>query len=71
MVFPVAFKYHPRITNTSPVFFCSEYLLIYAVAIYLLFGVSIYIGINGKGSRAARWFVFKPKIPIWVNFGGP
>jgi hypothetical protein len=20
--------------------------------------------------RAARWFVFKPKIPIWVNFGG-
>jgi hypothetical protein len=22
-------------------------------------------------SRAARWFLFKPKIPIWVNFGGP
>jgi hypothetical protein len=22
-------------------------------------------------SRVARWFVFKPKIPIWVNFGGP
>jgi hypothetical protein len=21
--------------------------------------------------RAARWFLFKPKIPIWVNFGGP
>jgi hypothetical protein len=21
--------------------------------------------------RAARWFVFKPKIPIGVNFGGP
>jgi hypothetical protein len=20
--------------------------------------------------RVARWFVFKPKIPIWVNFGG-
>jgi hypothetical protein len=19
----------------------------------------------------ARWFIFKPKIPIWVNFGGP
>jgi hypothetical protein len=19
----------------------------------------------------ARWFVFKPKIPIWVDFGGP
>jgi hypothetical protein len=19
----------------------------------------------------ARWFVFKPKIPIWENFGGP
>jgi hypothetical protein len=19
--------------------------------------------------RVARWFVFKPKIPIWVNFG--
>jgi hypothetical protein len=22
-------------------------------------------------SRVARWFNFKPKIPIWVNFGGP
>jgi hypothetical protein len=21
--------------------------------------------------RVARWFVFKPKIPIWVNFRGP
>jgi hypothetical protein len=21
-------------------------------------------------ARDARWFVFKPKIPIWVNFGG-
>jgi hypothetical protein len=20
--------------------------------------------------RVARWFVFKPKIPIWVNFRG-
>jgi hypothetical protein len=20
--------------------------------------------------RVARWFVFKPKIQIWVNFGG-
>jgi hypothetical protein len=22
-------------------------------------------------SRVASWFVFKPKIQIWVNFGGP
>jgi hypothetical protein len=22
-------------------------------------------------TRVARWFVFKPNIPIWVNFGGP
>jgi hypothetical protein len=21
--------------------------------------------------RVARWFVFKPKIPIWVNFEEP
>jgi hypothetical protein len=21
--------------------------------------------------RVARWLVFKQKIPIWVNFGGP
>jgi hypothetical protein len=21
-------------------------------------------------SRVARWQIFKPKIPIWVNFGG-
>jgi hypothetical protein len=24
-----------------------------------------------SSSRVARWFLFKPKIPIWVNFGGP
>jgi hypothetical protein len=23
------------------------------------------------GNRGARWFIFKPKIPIWVNFGWP
>jgi hypothetical protein len=23
------------------------------------------------GVRVARLFIFKPKIPIWVNFGGP
>jgi hypothetical protein len=22
-------------------------------------------------ARVARWFLFKPKIPIWANFGGP
>jgi hypothetical protein len=22
-------------------------------------------------TRVARWFSFKPKIRIWVNFGGP
>jgi hypothetical protein len=22
-------------------------------------------------ARVARWFIFKPKIPIWVNFGVP
>jgi hypothetical protein len=21
-------------------------------------------------SRVARWFIFRPKIPIWVNLGG-
>jgi hypothetical protein len=21
--------------------------------------------------RVARWYISKPKIPIWVNFGGP
>jgi hypothetical protein len=29
---------------------------------------SLMSGVHGK---VARWFVFKPKIPIWVNFGGP
>jgi hypothetical protein len=27
---------------------------------------------NGTiGTRVARWFIFIPNIPIWVNFGGP
>jgi hypothetical protein len=25
---------------------------------------------SGNRPRVARWFVFKPKIQIWVNFGG-
>jgi hypothetical protein len=24
----------------------------------------------GDQTKVARWFVFKPKIKIWVNFGG-
>jgi hypothetical protein len=24
----------------------------------------------GAASKVARWFVFKPKTPIWLNFGG-
>jgi hypothetical protein len=27
--------------------------------------------IKGFSIRVARWFLFKPTIPIWVNFGGP
>jgi hypothetical protein len=26
---------------------------------------------NNTRTRVARWFNFKPKVPIWVNFGGP
>jgi hypothetical protein len=25
---------------------------------------------KARSPRVARWFVFKPKIQIWVNFGG-
>jgi hypothetical protein len=25
----------------------------------------------GGLSSVARWYIFKPKISIWVNFGGP
>jgi hypothetical protein len=38
-----------------------------------------YIDISGtavsavtvSGHRVARWYIVKPKIPIWVNVGGP
>jgi hypothetical protein len=26
---------------------------------------------HSLGTGAARRYIFKPKIPIWVNFGGP
>jgi hypothetical protein len=26
---------------------------------------------SGLHGRVARWFIFKPKIPIWVYFVGP
>jgi hypothetical protein len=25
----------------------------------------------GLARRVARWSILRPKIPIWVNFGGP
>jgi hypothetical protein len=28
-----------------------------------------FLSFSGLLSRVARWFVIKPKIPIWVNFG--
>jgi hypothetical protein len=33
--------------------------------------VEINFTASGFECRVARWFIFKPKIPIWVNFGGP
>jgi hypothetical protein len=29
------------------------------------------VQVRASEYRAARCFVFKPNIPIWVNFGGP
>jgi hypothetical protein len=34
------------------------------------FSEVIFWGRKTVGIRVARWFVFKPKILIWVNFGG-
>jgi hypothetical protein len=31
--------------------------------------VAIQRSVHIHTTRVARWFVFKPKIPIWVNFG--
>jgi hypothetical protein len=31
---------------------------------------SLFIKIVKFPNRVARWFIFKPKITIWVNFGG-
>jgi hypothetical protein len=25
---------------------------------------------DGQHSRVARWYILKPKIPVWVNFAG-
>jgi hypothetical protein len=35
---------------------------------YLSVGLITGAGMHPR--RVARWFIFKPKIPIWVNFGG-
>jgi hypothetical protein len=40
-------------------------------SIYALIRKASYVYFNACPGRVARWFVFKPKIPIWVNFGGP
>jgi hypothetical protein len=35
-----------------------------------IYGESVFAAQDTLPSRVARWFVFKPKIKIWVNFGG-
>jgi hypothetical protein len=37
---------------------------------YLLFNARFTLTQALITSRVARWFVFKPKIQIWVNFAG-
>jgi hypothetical protein len=42
--------------------------------VWSIFNVSFFNFIDGFQhflTRDARWFVFKPKIQNWVNFGGP
>jgi hypothetical protein len=29
------------------------------------------LSLSCVGSRVARWYIFRPKITIWVNYGGP
>jgi hypothetical protein len=33
--------------------------------------VPVLTNLEQPEARVARWFLFKTKIPIWVNFGGP
>jgi hypothetical protein len=33
--------------------------------------VPVLTNLEQPEARVARWFLFKKKIPIWVNFGGP
>jgi hypothetical protein len=46
--------------------FCGTYKLHNLGEIFYVFANFFTIPI-----RVARWHIFKPKIPIWVNFGGP
>jgi hypothetical protein len=39
----------------------KSFLTLFLVRIFLSFFVS---------AKVARWYIFKPKIPIWVKFGG-
>jgi hypothetical protein len=29
------------------------------------------LSFSAPKNRVARWYIFKPKIPIWLTFGGP
>jgi hypothetical protein len=39
--------------------------------VFLVLILSDHISVVVDTDRVARWYIFKPKIPFWVNFGGP
>jgi hypothetical protein len=56
---------HP-VTQVTSLSRCSSYVIFFSKN-----PNSASSRLNNVSVRVARWFVFKPKIPIWVNFGGP
>jgi hypothetical protein len=54
--------------------YIHTYLLTYIhtyIHIIRMYNEELFSGDKRFITRVARWFVFKPKIPIWVNFWGP
>jgi hypothetical protein len=60
--FVTKFKLHQNLLRACP---CATYTFWKAIK-----GLINIFTIGGDSTRVARWYIFRPKIAIWVNFGG-
>jgi hypothetical protein len=65
------FNVFPNLLNSAALSTYNDQYLCVAAKFTEILVASGAATLDSDRERVARWFVFKPRISIWVNFGGP